>query len=171
MNHVEQDSVRPSAAVVPTSERNGTARKYPVQAAELRAVMSETGYSEESLGDWLRARRGTGSRALVRQYLDGTKPLTLDVLEDMPPAVRERWFARGVQRVMNGRESLRSSLDQLQHVANGTDALGNAARTVIAALADNGRLDPHERPGVAKAWRSIRMLAENAERDAMGAGR
>jgi plasmid maintenance system antidote protein VapI len=104
------------------------------------------------------------SKTTVQAWVDGRRDLTISAIERMPMSVRERVIARMQERAEQHRYR-RSVLPPNKHVSITSMSLGEYARVVIDAEADNV-IEDHEFAKIAKAARTIETVARNAAQDA-----
>lgn len=154
----------PAPPSVPPSNGPATAQKYPFQAGELHAVMTECGCSESNLADHLGI-----SRATVRQFLAGTKPLAQDWIERFPVGMRIRWAQRALMRAEEVRDGRIPVQPVEKHIRRGLVTLSDATRLYEEFMTDPvspGRLCDRERPQLSKAFAHAGNTLLLAARDA-----
>lgn len=114
--------------------------------------------------------RSTGrSASQIDQYMAGMKPLSPDVVEHLPTALRVRLTCRAYERAVEARDGRVSSRAPHQHIEQAAITVGEAVAVHAEVWAD-GKLDDHERPRLVRAWTRAEGALHNNARDVARTG-
>lgn len=148
-----------------SAERDGSRLDQGI-ADHLKAALRETGVSYQALADSI-----SKSKTTATCIINGSKPLRWDHIRAFHPSLRARFFQRLADEATRERDGKRPPKDVDANVRAVVTKQGEYVASIGNALADNGRIDAHEVPGIVRCGNEYADAVRLAVRDVAAGSR